>query len=327
MVAVAEPISANAWSRERPRGSPAPVAYEHPFETLPPWPGLAHSADEPHRLADRRQMLARAVELDVVPRLRLPIHNARFDARLSGADPAAPTEPCFDPGAVAEFAALVLAGDFPRTLAHARRALANGIGISALYLDLLAPTARHLGHLWDEDLADFGQITIGIARLHQLLHALSPEFYSEPGAAAATGHAAGAQDRQALLLTTPGEQHDFGLAVVAAFLRRAGWFVQLGTPPAGADLRPIVRHSWFAIVGFSLACEARLGDLRSGIGQIRAASRNRQIVIMVGGPAFILHPKKIPEQVAAVGADMFVADGQQAVAQAHRVLAPDAPRA
>ena len=58
---------------------------------------------------------------------------------------------------------------------HARR----GASVETLYLDLLAPTARHLGDLWDADVCDFTEVTVGLGRLQQVLHELSPAFQSE----------------------------------------------------------------------------------------------------------------------------------------------------
>ncbi len=202
----------------------------------------------------------------------------------------------------------MLGDDFGRPLAFAERVRASGAGIDALYLGLLSPTARYFGDLWNEDLLDFTQVTIGLGRLHRVLRELTPMF---PVAAGEPP-----QEHRALLVPVPGEQHTFGLAMVTEFFRRACWAVWSGTPANGAELGAIVRDNWFAIVGFSLGSELRLSELRTSIGRVRRISRNRNVGIMVGGPAFVEHP----ELVAQVGADAMAVDGRQAVTQAQSLL-------
>ena len=122
--------------------------------------------------------------------------------------------------------------------------------------------------------------------------------------------------RSGLLVAGPGEQHTFGLAMVTAFFRRAGWVIWSGAPSSPADLLSIVRGNWFQMIGFSLAYEGKLDALRAAIRGVRQASRNPCIRIMVGGPVFIEHP----EFVAQIGADAMAVDGQQAVMQAEALL-------
>jgi methanogenic corrinoid protein MtbC1 len=243
-------------------------------------------------------MLAHAVELDIVPRLVLARRGMPDEAaRLGGITPS-----------VEAFAGLILGKDVRLAVDYADRACAAGMNLEALYLDLLAPAARHLGTLWDEDLVDFTQVTIGLGRLHRVLRDVTPSFHS--------GAAQPRADRRALLVPAPGEQHTFGLTMVTEFFRRAAWVVWSGAPATPADLVGLVRDNWFSVVGFSLGSEARLDGLRAGILRVRRASQNPCVGIMVGGPLFIEHP----ELVAGVGADATAADGLQAVAQAQSLL-------
>jgi methanogenic corrinoid protein MtbC1 len=242
--------------------------------------------------------LVRAVELDVVPRLVL--------AQRGLAEAMAPEAIS---ASVEEFAQLILGNDVPLAVAYADHQRARGMSLDALCLKLLAPTARHLGELWNEDLLDFTQVTIGLGRLHRVMRDLSPPAHD----VMLHPH----DERRALLVPAPGEQHTFGLAMVTEFFRRAAWIVWSGAPATTADLAGIVHDNWFAVVGFSLGSESRLEGLRAGIRRVRRASQNPAIGIMVGGPLFIEHP----ELVAQVGADATAADGLQAVSQAQSLLA------
>jgi methanogenic corrinoid protein MtbC1 len=125
-----------------------------------------------------------------------------------------------------------------------------------------------------------------------------------------------AHGRRALLAPVPGEQHTFGLVMVAEFFCRAGWDVWSGPAAARSDLVGLVRGTWFAVVGLSVAGDGHLDSLASTIRAVRRASRNRGIGVLVGGPAFIDHP----ELAATVGADATAVDGRQAVLQAQNLL-------
>jgi methanogenic corrinoid protein MtbC1 len=247
-------------------------------------------------------LLERAVRFDIVPRLAVA---QQADGPVSLADQ------------VEGFAGLILSQELPSATAYLERMRSRGMAAETLYLELLAPAARHLGDLWTDDVVDFGQVTIGLGHLHRLLRDLSPEPVTPaPSAARGRRQASVGEGRRGLLVAAPGERHTFGLAMVTAFFRRAGWITWSGAPANSAELNRIVRGHWFEVVGFSLADERRLDALRAGIRKVRQASRNPCIRIMVGGPVFIEHP----EFVAEVGADAMAVDGRQAVLQAESLL-------
>ena len=245
------------------------------------------------------KLLERAVQRDIVPHLAA-------DAQTCGVGPLADQ--------VEIFTGLILSQELPSASAYLERMRNRGMAAETLYLDLLTPVARHLGDLWVEDMVDFGQVTIGLGHLHRMLRDLSPP----PSAAGGRGRqpATAGAGRRGLLVAAPGEQHTFGLAMVTAFFRRAEWIIWSGAPTSPADLNRIVRGHWFDVVGFSLAYEGRLDALRAGVRNVREASRNPCIRIMVGGPVFIEHP----EFVAEVGADAMATDGRHAVLQAESLL-------
>lgn len=78
----------------------------------------------------------------------------------------------------------------------------------------------------------------------------------------------------------------------------------------------MVRREWFDIVGMSLSDGNHLAELASGIRQIRRASRNRAIGVIVSGPVFRNHP----EMIRCVGADAAATDGRQAAVQADDLM-------
>jgi methanogenic corrinoid protein MtbC1 len=264
-------------------------------------PKLVSSADGP---GQRLVRLVRTIEAEVIPRLVLA-HRAAPGCPVERAS----DERVPDPAQAAELAGLVLTRDADVASAYVEALRARGTPIETLFLDLLAPAARHLGDLWSADLCDFLQVTVALCRLQQILHELGPAFRGE------VEHRE--HGRRALLVPVPGEQHSFGLFMVAEFFRRAGWDVASGPPGSIAELVRLVRGEWFAVVGLSVSSDAKLDALASSIRAIRRASRNRAIGVLAGGPVFNEHP----ELAALVGADATATDGRQATAQARNLLA------
>lgn len=261
--------------------------------------------------------IASTIEFEIVPRLVLA-HRSGFtsgasagagDVLSGGLNGLAGLD--WRPGTeqVAEFSQIVLARDVADAFAYIESLRSRGTSLEAIYLDLLAPSARYLGDLWEEDLADFTAVTVGLWRLQQIVRDLGSSFVQESDQRE--------QGRRLLLAPGMGEQHSFGLFMVGEFFRRAGWDVWAQGASTSDELVEIVRREWFAVIGLSVACESHLEGLASVILRLRRASRNRSVGIMVGGRAFSEHP----EFVALVGADASAVDGRQACLQAESLLA------
>lgn len=210
---------------------------------------------------------------------------------------------------VTEFGELVMGHDEQAALAYIEAKVAADMSLDELYLDLLAPTARYLGGLWEVDACDFATVTLGLCRLHRVLRELDSAFVSDTETEP--------NGLPVLLAPAPGEQHMFGVLMVAEFFRRAGWNVWSGSLHTRAELSAMVRNEWFALVGFSLSCESRSDALASAIQLARRDSCNRSIGILVGGRAFIENP----DLVARVGADAMAVDARHAPEQAQALVA------
>lgn len=248
--------------------------------------------------------LVRTIEGEVIPRLMLTHRAAVEELSLSADGDCAP-----DVENVEEFAQLIVSHDDAIAFSYVEAMRAQGVSIEKLLLDLLAPTARHLGDLWVADLCTFADVTIGLGRLQQILRSLGHEFSIEtdpkkPG-------------RRALLAAVPGDQHTFGIFIVSEFLRRAGWDVAGGPISTNRELIATVRQEWFAVVGLSLSTETKIENLKSAIKAIRDTSRNGGVGVLVGGPFFIENP----EIVEKIGADAMAPDAKEAVKKAEKLLA------
>jgi methanogenic corrinoid protein MtbC1 len=251
--------------------------------------------------------LARLIEAEIVPRLMLA-HRAPEPKGAAAEDLGRVMPARHD---VSEFTRLLVEQDATTLSAYLDSLRARGMARETLLLQLLAPAARRLGELWEEDLADFTQVTVGLGRLQQLLWHL---------AAPAEETQAQADPRRRVLLTVaPGEQHTLGVFMVRDFFRRAGWVVPAGTPHTVDEIAGMVRNEWFAVVGLSLACERHIGALRDTVRAVRRASRNGGIGVLVGGPLLLARP----ELALEIGADGTADDGRSAAELAARRFVRD----
>ena len=247
----------------------------------------------------RRSILTRTVELDVIPRLL-----------ITHPRPAAPAGEGLLVTAmhVADLVGLVLSRGEPEAVAFVEAMHGQGAAAESLYLDLLAPAARRLGEMWEDDTCDFTEVTVGLWRLQNAMRELSPSFLRSVNPRS--------NGPRVLLVPLPGEDHTFGLSMVYEFFRRAGWNAWSGAVESSADLRGLVRHEWVEVVGFSLACDEKLDAVRAEIRSVRRASMNPGLAVLVGGPGFTANPLLAAE----VGADGTATDGRQAVLQAQALV-------
>jgi methanogenic corrinoid protein MtbC1 len=248
--------------------------------------------------------LARVIETDIIPRLllahrELPARAPAIAALPSGDVPA---------GFADQFAAATLTEEAGPLLARVEKLMAGGVTVETVYLHLLAPAARRLGTWWDEDACDFVDVTMGLWRLQEIVHALSALI---PGVAPAQG-----ADRRALFAPAPGEQHGLGAIMVEEFFRRAGW--QTWSAPAldEAELVALAAGRPFEIIGLTVSVERHLGTLGRTIAAVRSAARNPGVQIIVGGRVFTENPALARE----VGADGTASDGKLAVVLAETLL-------
>ena len=267
-------------------------SFSRPAQSLP-IPG--------QQACDRHAVLTRTVKDEVIPRLVL----AR---RPQQATVAAVVSARPDSGQVERLVTMVLEGDQDEASAYVGAMSDNGTPTESLFLDLLTPTARRLGEMWEDDSCSFTDVTLGLIRLGNVMHLLSHAFSDD--------HASVRSGPSVLLAQVPGEQHGFGLAMVVQFFRRAGWNVRQESAPSREQLCGIVQEQWFGLIGLSVACSDRMDQLVADIRAVRRASRNPAIGVMVGGPPFVAHP----QLAAMVGADATAIDGLQAVRQAQGLV-------
>ncbi len=248
--------------------------------------------------ADRQRRLASIIAQEIIPRLMLIHHEVL--APCPG-EPATPSKRDIE-----ELALLVLGPDVQSAANYILSVKRRGLPLDILFLELLEPAARHLGKMWDDDRCDFLDVTLGVARLQELLAVFNDTH----------GVSVFGDMRRVITVTPPGEQHRFGLAMVEKFLRTAGWHVR---SEAGSTLETVataVQGEWFAVAGVTLSCESRVDALAEAIKTIRERSCNKSIGVMASGAVFNKHP----ELAMRVGADATALNAPTAVLLAQKLF-------
>ena len=203
--------------------------------------------------------------------------------------------------------ALALGNNEDAPFAYVEELMAQGITVESIFLELLAPAARQLGTLWEADATDFVQVTLAVNRLQRIMRRLGERFADEAGQGGG---------ESVLLTIIPGEQHSFGLSMVAEFFRRAGWNLCTGPFASHQELTALVHNHWFDVIGFSVSSDRRLDELKKDIRDIRRDSRNRDVGIILGGPLVIAQP----DLVVSMGVDMMSPDASTAPQQARGLI-------
>ena len=229
--------------------------------------------------------LRRLLEGDLLPRLLL-IHNA------------GPVPP-----RLAERAARILpGGEYHRFLGlltgaapdqevsdFLRDLLERGHSPRAVYSDLLAPAARHLGVMWEEDTCDFTQVTLACCQLQRVVRRLSTRLLASRGEEV---------KGRVVVMGLDDTQHTLGILLVAEALGEDGWTVELGEPfQAAPDYRGV------DLVAFSLSQTERWEEARDRIEEVRRHA-GPHLQVMVGGAAFLSDPSL----TSRMGADGWAED-------------------
>ena len=112
----------------------------------------------------RLARLSRLIEGEIVPRLLIS-HTVTSRKLTAASAVNLPT-----PANVAELARLMLEPERDLADAYLESLWLRGASRGLLCAELLAPTAKHLGELWERDVCDFAALTHGLQRLESVLN-------------------------------------------------------------------------------------------------------------------------------------------------------------
>jgi len=209
---------------------------------------------------------------------------------------------------VANFVALPLVLQADELLVHVEGYLERGVGIDSIFVDLLAPAARRLGDLWEEDACDFLDVTIGLWRLQEVMREIAW------GSPIMTGPISAPS--RSLFSPMPGDQHSFGATMVHEVFVRAAWDSEVLVAPEMRQLIAKVANKAYDLIGLTVSNEVPSDSLARTIKAIRSVSMNQDVNILIGGYAVTINPALATES----GADGSAVDAPGALALANRLV-------
>ena len=80
------------------------------------------------------------------------------------------------PSDAAMLARLALDAESDELTAYLGDLVESGIAIDAVLVDHVAPAARHLGRMWEDDDCSFLDVTLGLARLQEAVRGFAADF-------------------------------------------------------------------------------------------------------------------------------------------------------
>lgn len=252
--------------------------------------------------------LCRMVEGDIIPRL-LMAH--RRDPHCAPARLSEPDNPdtILSAADVERFATLPLHQEANELLEEIEQYLARGITAERIFVELLAPSARTLGELWEDDQCDFVDVTMGLWRLQEVMRIVAMRA---PAVMRIVG-----TPPSALFATMPGDQHSFGALMIEETFARAGWESEVLFEPKGKEILGVLAGRSFDLVGLTVTNDCPSADLTDLVSAFRSVSRNPAIRVIIGGRAI----NADPAIVAKVGADGTAPDAASVLVLAEQLVA------
>jgi len=164
--------------------------------------------------------------------------------------------------------------------------------VATLYIP---EAARQVGAAWDADRIGFAQVTIAIARLQDMVHAIQSQFTSD-----SAGLTSGST---VLLIVPPGEQHTLGALIVATELRRRGVSVRMLFAPGLSDLSRLMATTRFDAALITCGSIERLEICAKLVKTLASLTKGRMRVAIGGA---IVSDRA--EALARTGADLVTND-------------------
>jgi len=199
------------------------------------------------------------------------------------------------------YLAAVLEGSRRRAADAVGRAAAAGLDLRAIYLDVLQPTLREIGRLWQLNEISVADEHLATAITQMVMARLYSDFAPRvaPGGPTLVGACAET------------ERHDIGLRMVCDLIEVEGWdAVYLGNTVPVESLIATVRRRRPQVVALSASITPHLPQLRAAIDAIREVGDAQwRPLVLVGGRPF-LDNRDISR---AVGADFAAEDAAEAV--------------
>ena len=212
------------------------------------------------------------------------------------------------------FAVLPLRLEAASLLEEVDAFIAKGASVETICLDLLAPAARKLGEMWDNDECDFLDVTMGLWRLQEVMREVAARSPAALGGMSLP--------YTALFTPMPGDHHNFGTLMIEEVFARGGWRSEALVKPERRELLDRLARQPFDLLGLTLGRDCPSAALANLIKAVRNVSANPHIVVLVGGRMI----NENPGVAIDVGADGTGADALAALELANALVKSAAAR-
>ena len=163
----------------------------------------------------------------------------------------------------------LLSRDSGRARETVQMAVAAGVPVPDIYLELLAPALREIGHRWAMGTLNVAEEHYATAIAQSLLDGLSMRLRRPPK-----------DGRLAVVSGTPEELHALGTRMVADFLETDGWeVILLGAGAPAGDVTTLVDHEQPDLVALSTATAGVLDGVVDLLARLRALAPAPLLVV------------------------------------------------
>lgn len=178
---------------------------------------------------------------------------------------------------------------------------------------VLAPVARRLGVLWEDDDASFAEVSAALGLLSRRFAALPGLPVRRHGH---TTRSSAGDCGTILLVAAPGDTHVFGLSVVGAAFEEAGWTVMCHPAASRAEIIEQVASRWIDVLAITVSWTDAMRSVPDLVAAARLASLNPDLRVLAGGGAVA----QLDDACSALHADAVAVSAVQAVAVAQQML-------
>ncbi|MCY2959397.1 MAG: cobalamin-dependent protein [Planctomycetota bacterium] len=182
----------------------------------------------------------------------------------------------------------------------AENAIAGGMSVTDLYSKVLGRAQIEIGRMWQRGEIHVAEEHLSSRITEQVMSIVNARMPRKPR-----------NGKRVLITSANGDLHDIGLRMVADHFEMAGWdvvFLGASTPPE--DVAMAVRDFEVDLVAVAAKLVLHVRPTAEMIQAVRAATRGRNLPILVGGSPFQI----VPDLWKIVGADGVASSAVEAVA-------------
>lgn len=186
------------------------------------------------------------------------------------------------------------------------KAVAEGMSIKSIYLDVFQSSQYEIGRLWVTNQISVATEHYCSAATQSIMSQLYPYLF--------TTRRIG---KKMVAACVGGELHEIGIRMVADFFEMDGWdtYYLGANSPADSILKAVDEYN-AELICLSAAMPYHLRLVKETISQIRSNQTGKKVKIMIGGRAF--NSQNDPS--STFKADGYAPDAQQAVSLATKIL-------